>query len=223
MSRQVGKCMHLCVMLCASDKSRLAEQKHALTYNCKSPLLWQVKLLCMIWHPLPILWLQSEARASMHIWCMVTLQPRITCRMLCRRLLAVVLTLSCASSNSSSTSFLSTLPNRAVWASRGEKCSMAARMEVSHWVMSWRTPYLLVRYASRCCSMVSLGWFWSADLQQANRLYCTVQVQYGMGIAYKYGIPCINRMFSVLLLWTAEKLNNKAVWTYKTPLVHQQY
>ena len=67
--------------------------------------------------PLPSLLAQKRGNnqhAHLVYGSMCILKPRDTCSMLCRRLLAVVLTLSCVSSNSSSTSFLSTLPNRAV-------------------------------------------------------------------------------------------------------------
>ena len=93
----------------------------------------------------------------------------LTCKMLCNKLWASAVTLCCAFSNSSSTSFLNTLPNKATWALKGEKCSMAASIEVSHCVMSCLMPYLEIRKASRCCSIVSLGWHCSADLQTWRR------------------------------------------------------
>ena len=52
---------------------------------------------------------------------------------------------------------LRTLSKRATSASCGAKCSTAARMALSHSMMSWRIPYFWVRKAYRCCSSVSRG------------------------------------------------------------------
>jgi hypothetical protein len=42
--------------------------------HCNSPWQWRIKLIFVIWYPLPTIgyWLGSEARTNVHIWCMVT-------------------------------------------------------------------------------------------------------------------------------------------------------